>query len=91
MSIQLGRRFWMVATVAFLIFTLFLMGRNLLHAMKIKRQVDALSREMAYYRGRIAQDSTLLEHLRYDDYLEEFARETFKMQRRDEWVYILKE
>ena len=35
--------------------------------------------------------STLLERLRYDDYLEEYARENYHMQRSDEHVYIIKE
>ena len=33
----------------------------------------------------------LLERLRYDDYLEEYARENYHMQRSDEHVYIIKE
>ena len=59
--------------------------------MKIKRQINALTRERAYYAEKIAQDSTLLERLKYDDYLEEYARENYHMQGRDEHVYIIKE
>ena len=40
---------------------------------------------------RIAQDSALVEQLRYDDYLEEYARENYHMLRRDEHVYIVEE
>ena len=47
--------------------------------------------EREFYRARIEQDSTLLERLRYDDYLEEYARENYHMQRSDEHVYIIKE
>ena len=31
------------------------------------------------------------EQLRYDDYLEEYAREHYHMQRRDERVYLIEE
>lgn len=89
MKIQLGRRFWIVATTVIVVITVFLVGRNALHAVKIKRQISALNRERAYYAEKIAQDSTLLERLRYDDYLEEYARENYHMQRRDEHVYII--
>ena len=91
MKIRLGRRFWMVVTAVIVTFSLLVIGRNALHAVKIKRQINAMEREREFYLGKIAQDSTLLERLRYDDYLEEYAREHYRMQRRDEHVYILEE
>ena len=91
MKIQFGRRFWIVATAVIVVFTVFVVGRNALHAVKIKRQINALTREQSYYSEKIAQDSTLLERLKYDDYLEEYARENYRMQRRNEHVYIMKE
>lgn len=91
MSLQLGKRFWIAATAGIFILMAMVVGRNAVHAVKIKRQINALAREQSYFRDRIGQDSTLLEHLRYNDYLEEFARENFQMQRRDEYVYMLKE
>ena len=45
----------------------------------------------SYYSEKIAQDSTLLERLKYDDYLEEYARENYHMQGRNEHVYIIRE
>ncbi len=91
MSIRFGRRFWIGATALIVVFSVFVIGRNLLHAVKIKRQIAALTEDRDAYLERIEQDSLLLEHLRYDDYLIEFARETFHMRRSDEHVYILKE
>ena len=68
-------------------------GLNLLlrSISKIKRQINALEREREFYRARIEQDSTLLERLRYDDYLGYYARENYHMQRSEENVYIIKE
>ena len=91
MKIQLGRKFWIAATALIIVFTVFIVGRNALHALKIKRQIKVLTREQAYYKSEIERDSTLLERLRYDDYLEEYAREHSRMQRRDEHVYILED
>lgn len=91
MKIQFGRRFWIVATAVIVVFTVFVVGRNALHAVKIKRQINALTREQSYYSEKIAQDSTLLERLKYDDYLEEYARENYHMQGRNEYVYIIRE
>lgn len=89
MNIHLGRRFWIAATAVIIVFTIFIVGRNALHALKIKRQIKVLSRERVRYMEEIERDSTLLERLRYDDYLEEYAREHYRMQRRDEHVYIM--
>ena len=91
MSFEVGRKFWIAATAVIVVVTLFVVGRNLLHAVKIKRQINALTREQSYYSEKIAQDSTLLERLKYDDYLEEYARENYHMQGRNEHVYIIRE
>ena len=90
MKIRPGRKFWIAATAIIVVLTLFVVGRNALHAVKIKGQI-AMLREELFYRERIAQDSALVEQLRYDDYLEEYARENYHMQRRDEHVYIVEE
>ena len=73
MSFEVGRKFWIAATAVIVVVTLFVVGRNSLHAVKIKRQINAMTREKEYYRTKIEQDSTLLERLQYDDYLEEYA------------------
>ena len=91
MEIKIGKNFWITATGAIMVLTGIIVVRNLIHAVKIKSQLGTLEREYDYYREKVVQDSTLVEHLRYDDYLEEYARENFHMQRRDEHVYILKE
>lgn len=91
MKIRIGRRFWILLTAGIVIFSVFVIGRNALHAVKIKRQINGLERQYDFYVEKIAQDSALLERLRYDDYLEEYAREHYHMQRRDELVYILEE
>lgn len=87
MQIEFGRRFWITTTVIIVLFTLFFVGQNLLHAIGIKRELAALEREREHYRARITADSTLVEQLQYDDYLEAYAREQFGMQHPDEQVY----
>lgn len=91
MKIRIGRRFWILLTAGIVVFSVFVIGRNALHAVKIKRQINGLERQYDFYVEKIARDSTLLERLRYDDYLEEYAREHYHMQRRNEHVYILEE
>lgn len=91
MKIAFGPRSWIAITVIVVLFSLFFIGRHLVHALGIKRDIARLQREEEHYRMRIAEDSTLLEHLKFDDYLEEFAREWFHMQRPNEKVYRLED
>ncbi len=91
MKIRVGKKGWMVVTGIVLFLTAWIAGRNLLHAIRTKREIRALEREREHYLEKIEQDSTLVERLQYDDYLEEYARERFRMQRRDEQVYIVEE
>ena len=91
MKIQLGRGFWMIVTVAVMAVTAYVVVRNLLHAIQIQRQISLLKQERDRYQLKIEQDSIFLEQLRYDDYLEEYAREKYRMQRPDEQVYIVEE
>lgn len=91
MKPQVVKRLWIAATAVILLFTLFVVGRNALHAVRIKRQINALEREREFFREKIVADSTLIEKLRYDDFLEEYAREHYRMQGPDEHVYIIEE
>ena len=91
MTLRLGRRFWIAATTAVVVVTGFVVARNTVHAVKIKRQIGALERERRQYLDRIRDDSVLIERLCYDDYLEEYARERYHMQRRDEEVFLIEE
>lgn len=85
------RGFWVASTAVIVLFTCFVVVRNAVHAVKIKRQINALLRDRVRYVEKIARDSALIEQLRYDDYLEEYAREHYRMQRRGEDVYILED
>lgn len=53
MSFEVGRKFWIAATAVIVVVTLFVVGRNSLHAVKIKRQINAMTREKEYYRTKI--------------------------------------
>ena len=44
-----------------------------------------------YYQQKITQDSTILENLKDDTFLERYAREHYLMKRQGETIYIIKE
>ena len=78
-------------TIAVILFTLFLIGRTCLTIIRTYAAIHRLEAERETYRQSIAEDSTLIQQLRYDAYLEQYAREQYRMQRRDEQVYIIDE
>ena len=71
----LVRKFWIGATLLIIVLTAFAAGRNLIHAFKIRSQIRVLEREKALYEEKIARDSALIEQLKQDDFLEQYARE----------------
>ena len=87
-SFRPSKPVWVILTVVVAGFTAFVVGRNLMHVWKIKRQIGALRTEAAAYRRQIEADSLLLEQLDYDDCLEAYARERFHMVRPGEKVYL---
>lgn len=89
MKVRLGDRFWITLTTVIILFTLVVIGRNLITVVKVHHRIRLLKREKAMYEERIAEDSTLLEQLQYNEYLEQYAREHYHMQRRNEDVYIM--
>lgn len=78
-------------TIAVILFTLFLIGRTTLSIIRTYAAIHRLEVERDGYLQSIAEDSILIEHLRYDEYLEQYAREHYHMQRRNEHVYIIDE
>lgn len=87
---KIKKYFWISLTLVAGIFSVSVIVQNLWHARTISRQINQMEVEQAMYRHSIAEDSTLLERLKYDEYLEQYAREQYRMQRPNEKVFIIK-
>ena len=44
MNIRLGRRFWIAVTAVIVVVTLFVVGRNALHAVEMKTGISSVMR-----------------------------------------------
>ena len=87
----LVRKFWIGATLLIIVLTALLLQRQWLFALMVSSGIfGMLEREKALYEEKIARDSALIEQLKQDDFLEQYAREHFHMQRKGEKVYIIK-
>lgn len=84
------RRLWIVTIILFVIFVAFFdPGRNLIDRMRLKEDIHELREQRDYYLEKITADSTLIENLKSDDFLEQYAREKYLMKRDGDVVYIV--
>ena len=86
---KIKKYFWWTLTAVAGIFSVTVIAQNLWHAHTISRQINELEVQQAVFRHSIAEDSTLLERLKYDEYLEQYAREQYRMHRPGEKVFII--
>lgn len=78
-------------TVVFLLFILLLDKNSFVGGLRTKKAIDDIRRKKAYYQEKIRDDSTLLENLKDDAFLERYAREHFLMKRPGEQIYVIRE
>ena len=57
--------------------------------ISLNHRIGLLEEQRDMYQARITEDSTMLERLNYDEFLEQYARERFHMQRENEYIYIV--
>lgn len=91
MKRSLSKYLWLGLTAVIFIYTAVVIVRNLIVIVRVNSRTSNLEEQYDLYRSRVDQDSTLLEQLKYDEYLEQFAREKFHMQRADEHIYIVED
>ncbi len=79
----------LVVTVIVMAPILFVILKNVGHSITVGQQIRELNREAAAYQEQITKDSLLLERIKFDEGLEEYARENFYMQRKGERVFVV--
>lgn len=82
---------WRITLFATLLLGLILIGRPLISAIKTTVEIHKLNKQKATYEASIRRDSTLLENLKDDQFLEKYAREKYFMYGKDEEVFIVEE
>ncbi len=85
------KRFWIFAVIIAVVVMVFMSGRYVAECFRLRRDIAALTKEIEACREKIAEDSAMLENLRYDEYIEAYAREHYNLQKRNETVYVLKD
>jgi len=76
---------WILTLAVFVL----LVRDSIANRRAVRNEIETLRMRRDYYLERIREDSTVIEKLRDDDFLEQYAREHFLMRRDDETVYVL--
>ena len=84
------RRLWLISIVVFGLLIVVFDKNNLIEAWRLKQKINALEVQETYYRHKISEDSTVLENLKNDRYLEQYAREHYLMKRKEETIYLVR-
>ena len=91
MALNISKKIWLCVTAVIFIYTAVMTVRNLITTIKTRHRIARLEEQRDHYRARIAEESTMLERLNYDEFLEQYARERFHMQRPNEFIYIMED
>ena len=84
------RRLWLITISVFILVITVFDKNNLIEAWRLKQKINELETQKDYYQNKITEDSTILENLKDDRFLEQYAREHYLMKREDETIYLLK-
>ena len=78
-----------VITIAFVLIVTVFSKNTVIEAMAIRHRIRVMHREQMRYREQAREDSTFLEMLKHDWFLEKYARETYYMKERGEEIYLV--
>ena len=68
----------------FIVWMIFLDENSLLNHREFNKEIDKLMNEKEYYEREIKQDKELIDKLNDKEELEKFAREEYKMKKKNE-------
>ncbi len=83
------RRLWLITFAVFILLITVFDRNNLIDAWKLKQEIKELETQKEYYQQKITEDSLILENLKDDRFLEEYAREHYLMKRDGETLYLI--
>lgn len=82
--------FWVTMTAVIAICTLFVSVSTIIDMMRTSKNSRAVEHKIANLEAKIARDSAFIEKITTSpEFMEQYARETYHMQRKGETVYIL--
>ncbi len=87
-----GKKYaWRLVILGALALGVILISRPLISLIRTSIEIRALNKEKAIYEESIRRDSLLIESLKNDEFLEQYAREKYFMQGKGEQVFIIED
>ncbi len=80
---------YFIVIVIFLIWMLFIDENSYLTHRELNKEIDKLENSIDYYQKEISKDKKVISNLKDPDSLERFAREEYKMKKKNEEIYII--
>jgi cell division protein FtsB len=89
-TVSKGKEYaWHITLIAAIVLGVILIGRPLISLTKTSIEISRLNKEKAMYQAAIERDSLLMENIKNDELLEQYAREKYFMQGKNEQVFIV--
>jgi len=80
---------YVIIFLLFLIWMLFFDENSYINHRELDQEINKLDKTNTYYKIEIEHDKKIINNLENPDSLEKFAREEYKMKRKDEDIYII--
>lgn len=80
---------YVIILLTFAIWMVFFDENSLVNHLEFNKEINQLNQEKEYYESEIKSDKELIKKLDNDEELEKFARETYKMKKENEDIYII--
>lgn len=89
-TLSKGKKYaWRLIFILAIALGVYLISGPTMSLIKLRKDIHALEKEKRTYQERILQDSLFIESLEKDEMLEQYAREKYFMQGKNEQVFIV--
>jgi len=78
-----------VVFIAFVVWMLFFDENSYMIHRELNSEIEKLDLSTSYYKKEIEKDQKIINSLKNPKKLEKFARETYKMKKKNEDIYIV--
>jgi len=83
------RNIFLVVSLIFIFWMLFFDANSWLIHCELNKEIEALNDQKEFYNNEIKRDKAELKALQTEEGLEHYARETYKMKRKNEDIFII--
>lgn len=82
-------RLMLIIFAVFLIWMIFFDENSYINKRKLNKEIKKLEKENTYYQNEIEKDNKTIKNLSNPDSLEKYAREKYKMKKKNEEIFLI--